>query len=154
MIQRIQTVYLFLAAFVLGLVFAFPLAELLVNEKFLFIFKYRGLYELKGEQEILSINSFPLAILFTINLVITIATIFLYKKRNLQMRLCIINILLLLASPGVIYYYIAVAFASFKAVVDYSLFALMPVISAILTYMAYRGVRKDALLIMSMDRIR
>ncbi len=154
MIQRIQTVYLFLSAVVLGMVFAFPLAELLVNDKFLFIFKYRGLYEIKGNQEILSIDSFPLAILFTINLVITVATIFLYKKRSLQMRLCIINMLLLLASPGVIYYYIAVAFSSFKAVVDYSLFALMPVISAILTYMAYRGVRKDELLIMSMDRIR
>ncbi len=154
MIQRIQTVYLFLAAVTIGLVFAFPLADLLVNDKFLFIFRYRGLYEIKDNQEILSVHSFPLAGLFAINLLITIVSIFLYKKRGLQMRLCIINIIMLLASPGVIYYYIAIAFASYKAVVDYSLFALMPIIAAILVYMAYRGVRKDELLVMSMDRIR
>ncbi len=154
MIQRIQTVYLFLSAVVLGLVFAFPLADLLVDDKALFIFRYRGLYEIQEGKEILAVTSFPLAILFAISLLITIVTIFLYKKRNLQMRLSIINILIMLASPGVIYYYIAVAFASYTALVSYSIFATMPIIASILTYMAYRGIRKDELLVMSMDRIR
>ncbi len=154
MIQRIQTLYLFLAAVAIGMVFAFPLAELLVNNQNLFIFRYRGLYEIIENKEILSVPSYPLAILFAISLFITIITIFLFKNRNWQMRLSIINILLLLASPGVIYFYIAVAFKNFDADVKYSLFALMPIISAILTYMAYRGIRKDELLVMSMDRIR
>ncbi len=154
MIQRIQTVYLFLAAIAIGLVFAFPLAELLVDEKFLFIFRYRGLYEIKEGKELLAVASYPLAILFAISLLITIVTIFLYKKRNLQMRLSIINILIMLASPGVVYYYIAVAFANYTAVVSYDIISLMPIIAAIFTYMAYRGIRKDELLVMSLNRIR
>ena len=154
MIQRIQSLYLLLAAVVIGLVFFFPFAELLVNKEFLFSFKYRGLYQLKDGQEVLSVASIPLATLFSIILLISLITIFLYKKRGLQMRLCIINILLSIGSLGVVYYYIAVAFSEFDAIVHYKIFALMPIISAILTYLAYRGVRKDELLIISMDRIR
>ncbi len=154
MIQRIQTIYLFLAAAAMSVVFFFPLAELLINSKASFIFLYRGLYELKDGKEILSITSFPLAILFLISMLISFITIFLYKKRHLQMRLCVINIMLLFGAVGMIYYYIAIAFSSFKAIVDYSPAAIMPIISAILTYLAYRGVRKDELLVISMDRIR
>ena len=154
MIQRIQSLYLLLAAIAIGLVFFFPLAELLVNKEFLFIFHYRGLYEIKPEGEILSVASLPLAALFAIMLLLSLITVFLYKRRGLQMRLCIINILLLFGSLGVVYYYIAVAFSEFEAVVHYKIFALMPVIAAVFTYLAYRGIRRDELLIISMDRIR
>ncbi len=98
MIQRIQTLYLFLAAVAIGMVFAFPLAELLVNNQNLFIFRYRGLYEIIENKEVLSVASFPLAILLAISLLITVITIFLFKKRNWQMRLSIINMLLLVQS--------------------------------------------------------
>jgi len=154
MLQRIQTVYLLLAAIAIGLLFFFPVTELLVNKSFLFLFRYRGLYELKGGAEILSVSSIPLAILFSINLLIAIISIFLFKNRALQMRLCIINILLLIGSVGLMYYYIAVAFSHFLAVVHYTVFALNPIIAAILIFLAFRGIRKDELLVRSVDRIR
>jgi len=154
MIQRIQSLYLLLATTAIGLVFFFPLAKLLVDKEFWFIFNYRGLYELKAGEELLSVSAIPLATLFTITFLITIVTIFLYKKRGLQMRLCIINILLLIGSVGMIYYYVGFALSDIEADVSYQVFALMPLIAAILTYMAYRGIRKDELLVISMDRIR
>lgn len=154
MLQRIQTVYLLLASIAIGLLFFFPVTELLVNKSFLFLFRYRGLYELKGGAEILSVSSIPLAILLSINLLIAIISIFLFKNRALQMRLCVINIILLLGAVGVIYFYIAIAFSKFLAVVHYTVFAFMPIIAAILTYLAFRGIRKDELLVRSVDRIR
>lgn len=154
MIQRIQTLYLLLASIAIGLLFFFPVTELLVDKQFLFLFRYRGLYELKDGAEILSIHSVPLALLFSINLLLSLITIFLYKNRNLQMRICIINILLLLGSLGLMYYYIRIAFSGFEAVTHYTIFALMPVIAAILIFMAYRGIRKDELLVRSVERIR
>ncbi len=154
MIQRIQSLYLLLAAIAIATVFFIPLAELVVNDEYNFTFLYRGLYQVKADSEILSVSSMPLAALFTINLLICLITIFLYKKRGLQMRLCIINILLLIGATGVIYYYIAAAFKNFEATVSYGISAIMPLVAAVLTYMAYRGVRKDELLVISMDRIR
>ncbi|MDF1549611.1 MAG: DUF4293 domain-containing protein [Bacteroidales bacterium] len=154
MIQRIQTLYLLLASVAIGLLFFFPITELLVDKQFLFFFRYRGLYELKEGAEILSISSIPLAILYSINLLLALFTIFLYKNRTLQMRMCIFNILLLIGSLGLMYYYIWIAFSDLNAVIHYTIFALMPVIAAILTFMAFRGIRKDELLVRSVDRIR
>ncbi len=154
MIQRIQSLYLLLAAIAISLVFFIPLAQLIVNDEYYFTFVYRGLFQVKTGEEILSVATLPLAALFYINLLISLITIFLYKRRGLQMRLCIINILMLLGSLGVIYYYISVAFSEFEATVSYGISAIMPLIAAILTYMAYRGIRKDELLVISMDRIR
>ena len=154
MIQRIQTLYLLLAFIAIGLLFFFPVSELLVNKEFLFLFRYRGLYELKAGAEILSVASIPLASLFGINLLLSFITIILFKNRALQMRLCIFNILLLVGSLGLMYYYIGVAFSDFEAVVHYTIFALMPIIAAILSYLAFRSIRKDEKLIRSVDRIR
>jgi hypothetical protein len=154
MIQRIQSLYLLLASVAVGLVFFFPLAKLVVNEEFIFTFMYRGLYQVNADGVDLAVASMPLAALFTIILLINLITIFLYKKRGLQMRLCIINILLMLGSIGVVFYYISAAFSEYEAVVSYGISFIMPLIAAILTYMAYRGVRKDELLVISMDRIR
>ncbi len=154
MIQRIQSLYLLLASVAVGLVFFFPLAKLVVNEEFIFTFMYRGLYQVNADGVDLAVASMPLAALFTIILLINLITIFLYKKRGLQMRLCIINILLMLGSIGVVFYYISAAFSEYEPVVSYGISFIMPLIAAILTYMAYRGVRKDELLVISMDRIR
>jgi len=154
MIQRIQSLYLLLAVVAVALLFFFPIAELLVDKEFTFLFRYRGLYELKHGQEILKIASYPLAILFSINMIISLITIFKFKNRILQLRLCIINILLLIASLALAYYFIAFAFTDFQDTVRYGIVALMPVLAAIFSFLAYKGIQKDEKLIKSIDRIR
>ena len=154
MIQRIQTVYLFLSATLIFLIFMFPLAELLVSDNLLFIFRYRGIYELAENTEILTIQSLPLAILFGIIFLVNLISIFLFKNRMLQMRLSIFNIMLMLGSLGLAYYYIYIAFNELNTIVHYSFVAIFPIISAILTYMAFRKIKKDEKLVKSLDRIR
>jgi len=132
----------------------FPLAELLVGENPIFIFRYRGIYELADNAEMMTIKSLPLAVLFGIILIINLVSIFLFKNRMLQMRLSIFNIMLMLGSIGLAYYYIYIAFNELNATVHYSFTAIIPVISAILTYLAFRGIKKDEKLVKSLDRIR
>ena len=154
MIQRIQTVYLFISAILVFLIFMFPLSEFLVNDSLLYVFRYRGIYELVDGVETLVIKSIPLAVLFGIILVINLISIFLYKNRSLQMRLTVFNIILMIGSLGLSYYYIYTAFNQFGAIVNYKLFSTFPLIAAILSYMALRGIRKDEKLVKSLDRIR
>jgi hypothetical protein len=154
MIQRIQSIYLLLAVIAIGTLFFFPLAELLVNKDSLLLFRYRGLYELKEGKEILSVATYPLAFLFSINLLLSLFAIFKFKNRKFQMKLCIYNSLLNIASLGLAYYYVALGFSKMEAVVHYKIFALMPIVASILSFMAYKGIQKDEKLIRSIDRIR
>jgi hypothetical protein len=154
MIQRIQTVYLFLSAILISLIFILPLSEFLVNDSLLYILRYRGIYELADGTETSVIQSLPLTILFGIILAINLISIFLFKNRSLQMRLSIFNILLMLGSLGLAYYYIYTAFNELGATVHYTVAATFPLIAAILTYMAFRGISKDEKLVKSLDRIR
>ena len=154
MIQRTQTVYLLLSSVLMFLVFMFPLSELLVSENINYIFRYRGIYELADNSEILTIPSIPLAIIFGIILIINLISIFLFKNRMLQMRLSIFNIMLMLGSMGLAYFYIYTAFNELNTTLHISFAATFPLISAILTYMAFRGIKKDEKLVKSLDRIR
>ena len=154
MIQRIQTLFLLASFILIMLIFWFPLAELFVDGNFQFLFLYRGIYDNSGEFDILAISSMPLAILFSIILVLNLITIFLYKNRLLQMRISILNILLMLGSLGLMYFYIWIAKTDLNAIPQYTLIPILPVISAILTFLAFKAINKDQKLVKSLDRIR
>lgn len=154
MIQRIQTIYLFLSAVLIFLIFMFPLSEFLLNNDLLYILRYRGIYEIKEGVELSVIRSLPLATLFGIILFVNLINIFLFKNRGLQMRICVFSIILMLGSLGLTYYYVYTAFNEFGTIVNYKLTITFPLIAAILNYMAFRGIRKDEKLVKSLDRIR
>lgn len=80
-------------------------------------------------------------------------TIFLYKNRRLQMRLCWVNIILLLAWYG---YYAFCMFAKFNALGTFHprFAACLPFIGIVLIVLAHRGIKADEELVRSMDRIR
>jgi hypothetical protein len=108
----------------------------------------------------LLVSTFPITILTVIIGLASFMNIFLYSARTRQMRWCIFNILLLLGLSGLIYYYftyikkqilesgLAIAEHSFKIAV------ILPVLSIILTYMAFRAIRRDELLVRSYERLR
>ncbi|MFN8254873.1 MAG: DUF4293 domain-containing protein [Bacteroidales bacterium] len=154
MIQRIQSVYLLLAVIAVSLLFFMPIADLLTNANQVFMFRYRGLYEIKDAKEILYMTSYPLAILLTLNVIISLITIFKYKNRPLQMRLCILNIIFLLVSVILGYIFIYITFAKLNPMVHFKISAVMPLVAAVFTFMAYKGIQKDDKLVKSVDRIR
>lgn len=154
MIQRIQTVYLLIAEILIGALFFVPFAEIAGKEGLIYRFDIKGIY-LEGAQKAEMIyGSMPLIILWVMSMILIVATIFLYKNRILQMRLSMINIFILLGLWGLIYYYVWSSAKLLMGIYSLKIFLVFPVIAAILIYLAFRAIRKDELLVRSIDRIR
>lgn len=152
MIQRIQTIYLLVATILLGSIFVFPFAELLSSDGQLFIFNFNGLSI--DNEEGLYLLTVPTIILLIVIVLIPFISIFLYKKRVLQMRANSLNIFLMLGYLGLNYYYIQNFSKQLEGVVSYQITSIFPFITVILTYLAIRSIGKDEALVRSMNRIR
>jgi len=147
MIQRIQTVYMLISAILLGLLFAFPFAEILHNNELL-VFNIRGI--IKGDE--LFANGWPIALLIAILLGVHVFAIFQYKKRIRQIRLMTFAILSNIGLFGMFYFFTYYSFDG--AEISFKLPVVFPIIAMILDYLAIRGIGKDEALIRSLDRLR
>ena len=91
-------------------------------------------------------------------LVLPLTTIFLFKRRMLQFRLGVVEMILLLGAQIVvgIYYFLSYRlFSSFEFhAQSVKLPPVLPLIAMIFTYLAVRAIFRDELMIRSMDRIR
>ena len=154
MIQRVQSIYLFFSMILMILIFFFPIARLIGGENQTFLLNFSGIYKTNPDGHELIIGAIPLAIILIAIPVISFVTIYLYKNRMLQIRLTIFNILLMLGSAGLMFFYIRHGQGKLDAEVYYSFPIVLPLVSAILTYLAFRGIKKDEELVRSYDRIR
>lgn len=152
MIQRIQSIYLLIVSLLMASLFIYPSAELLGANGQLFIYNYNGL-SVHGEEDLYLLTVPPFVLLALITL-IPFISIFLYKKRMLQIRLNIFNIILLLGYLGLNYYYIQNFSKQLDGIVSYHITAIFPVVSVVITYLAIRSIGKDEALVRSMNRIR
>ena len=152
MLQRSQTLYL-LGVFILSvLLLSGPLA-LFTEEGSGYMLKSSGVLNYQGEK--LGIATWPISLFFTLVSVLAFINIFLYRKRVLQMRICIFLIFLSAGMIGMIFYYVAVVRAQLEnASVLYQWRIVLPLIIAILLYLAFRRIRRDELLVKAYDRIR
>ena len=108
-----------------------------------------------GEPELL----YPTWGLFALTAIISLIaliTIFLFKKRILQIRLCIFNALLILGFYGLFAFFAWTVKGDMGVDASFSVkFALaFPVVSLILDYLAIRNIGADEALVRSLDRLR
>ncbi len=153
MIQRIQTIYLLFATVLISLMHFFPLAKILGGSNAIIVFRSYGFFSESITSELLP--SFPFFILISVVIILYILAIFLYGNRNLQARICRLNILLLIGSVGMLTYYIIHMYRA-MAGVEYSfqITIIFPLISIVFTWLAIRGIVKDEALVRSVDKIR
>ena len=157
MLQRIQTVYLILVAVLMTLAAVLPVAEYFdVAKNIVYQLDMRGFVQLNPDGTFLSaISTNPVTFIFGIILVVTIMTIFKYKNRKQQFRLCTINFLLILIYTIVL---AVVIFVGKNKLVGTELTLKIPavfsIVALILNYLAMRGIAKDENLVKSMDRLR
>ncbi len=154
MIQRIQTIYLFFAFVILLLMYFFPLAEFLSGQHELYYFYIDGIKPEGALEGHYFQKTLPVFILLSIVCLVVVISIFLFKKRILQMRLCIFSVLLLVGLCGLMAFYFLNAKNRLEAIVHYNYPLVFPVVTIILIYLAFRGIRKDELLVRSYERIR
>jgi drug/metabolite transporter (DMT)-like permease len=153
MIQRIQTLYLLGSFILIGIMFLFPLAELIDTAGQTYQFLYRGIPAIAEDAPAIFM-AYPVAILLSIIALISLVTIFLYKKRMLQIRLTIFNMVCMLGAMGLIYYSINSQAKELNAVADYNIINAFPLVAVVFSYLALRNIGKDEAMIRSMDRIR
>lgn len=139
MIQRIQSIYLFLAAvasFVMGFV---PLGAI-VNQQTLATTMFGGQ------------QSLPLMILGLLTGVIALASIFLFKNRKLQLKIVRSNAILVGVFIGLCIYFLAI---NMVTKIDLPRPGIVfPLFSILFNVLAMRGIVADEQLIKSMDRLR
>jgi len=153
MIQRIQTLYLFVSFILMLMMFFFPLAEILSSEGQVYTFRFDGLHYI-GHQSVY-IQTIPTIILLSVIVAVNFISIFLYKHRITQMRISFFNILLMLGFIGLSYFYISDFSQRLNPeAVTYKIFDAFPLVSAVFSYLAIRAIGKDEALIRSIDRIR
>lgn len=154
MIQRIQSIYLFIAAVVTSTIYAFPFAEYMKEDNFYML----DVIGLKNTQTVeVLLNAYPLLLLTTVCLFLSFAIIFLYKNRILQARLCNLNILLYVFLIAGIFLYSDMAEQEIGAegiITTFKFGSIVPIIAIILTFLANRAIRKDEALVRASDRIR
>ncbi|WP_294596444.1 DUF4293 domain-containing protein [uncultured Rikenella sp.] len=90
---------------------------------------------------------------------VALVTVFLFRKRGVQVRLCFVQAVLLLGIEGFVVLYIYKLKEGLEAMggpfaVRYSLADVLPIVALIFVYLAFRGITKDIALVKSLDRIR
>ncbi|HPR32620.1 MAG TPA: DUF4293 domain-containing protein [Prolixibacteraceae bacterium] len=152
MIQRIQTFYLALGLILLGLMAALPWGELISGEQ-LYSFSIKGIVHTQSGQMIQS--AVHLLVFWVIILLLQLVAIFLYKKRVLQMRFSLYNILIMIGFVIVAWLFARSAAKNLdQGVVHYQLVLIFPLVVAVLNYLAIRAIGRDEALVRSIDRIR
>lgn len=140
MIQRQQTLWLILATVAAALTFKFPFAtgeEIVPNTS------------MKQLVETTAGNNFFTLILTIASVIISTITIFMFKDRKMQMRLCLLGLLI---SVGIL----AINILDMQKLISGTpaLWALLAVIVVISYFMAFRNIRKDEKLVKSLDKLR
>lgn len=131
--------------------FHFPLAYFMTGTGEVHVLKITGIFSWEGTRQM---NTLPLLILFGLSGGLLLTDIFLYKRRVVQMRVAVYVILILLGGTGLMAYYIWLVQKDLQA--DWALKAafVFPVVAAVLTYLAFRNIRKDEALVRAYERIR
>lgn len=146
MIQRIQSLYLLLAAAAGAAALSFDL--------------WRATLSNGVKQPVNAASNYLLFVLYIIIILLALVTIFLFKKRKLQFRLTIFNILFGFGALGYQYYVVQQTANKLNSggiiitSASYQLASFLPIVIIILLFLAARGIYKDEKLIKSLDRLR
>ncbi len=151
MIQRIQTLFLLAAAVLSGLLLTGDLINLSAGSGSLYSLGFPGLTDNGGE--VLQ-RLWPMTVILALVPLLALAAVFFYKKRSIQMRLTMFVLLLSLGTIILGAFYILMFDRKIDVTLVWKVRAVFPLVSAILAWLAYRGIMKDELIVRSYDRLR
>ncbi len=151
MIQRIQSIYLLLIGILCIACAATPVG--VFTQEGVTVAEMNNLW-LTDIEGVRSYAPWAMFTLLALAATLSLVAIFLFRRRMLQVRLCIFTGLLLIG------YYIA--YGAFVYLIGQELSAgftlswttSFPAISLILAYLAFRGIMRDELIVRSLDRLR
>ena len=153
MLQRIQTLYLLIASVSMLLASLLPLVRFTMLNGDIVTFEAMGVY-LNG---ILIDSTWALMVIGAITSILALLTTFLYKGRLLQIRLSILNALMMIG------FYLFAGFLFFRIMTssqlggaDFSIgfAAFLPFVAIVMSVLAIRRIYADEALVRSLSRLR
>ncbi|MEG1585522.1 MAG: DUF4293 domain-containing protein [Bacteroidales bacterium] len=154
MIQRIQTLLLLVAVCLISVMLFLPLATFQVNDV-VYLLKADALINtMKDNQPELVV--WPLFIMLIIMILVPLVTIFMFKKRMLQIRLTIFSSILCVLFYGLFFYEISAIHKIINpSLISYNYWVLaLPLVCIILNLLAIRRIGQDEMLIRSLNSNR
>jgi len=151
MIQRIQSVYLLIAAAFMLLFYMVPICVFVTDT---FSYQFFSCHLTHPENLEPPVALMPLTLLPILSAIISLYSIFLYKKRKLQMRMGKINMLLIFTVFVIMLLYIYRIDALLAGKVKIGFSGIFPLLAFIFIVMANKGIKHDDDLVRSADRIR
>jgi len=155
MIQRVQSVWLFLASISILLLFLFPYIHFTDLAGVSKAVKVTGLYKNTGSEIVIEQAFTFLTIGTVLVALVPTAVIFLFNDRKKQLNFCYVAMVVIL---GYSFWLVRVA----KGVIgdlqleieNYGLGVLLPSVAILFIVLATKGIRKDEKLVKSADRLR
>jgi len=136
MLQRIQTLYLLIAAGIsVGLIFMFPI------------------WETTGGSKVYAYNELLYLMLFLGSGALSILSIFMFKNRKLQFVLGRLNIIFNFFLLG-FFVYQSLTVSGETMVSEKGIGMFLPIISIVFLALANKAIKKDEDLVKSVDRLR
>ena len=158
MIQRKQSIYLFLSAIAMALDFIFPIAKFIGSGSYqleLYIYQVVSLVpDTTPPFDVMFVA--PLTALTGLVVVGSLITIFMYRRRMMQAKLVRGLVIFTLGDLALIFFYNIPTLEKFSnntAEYNYAGIA-MPLIAMVLLILAINGIIKDEKLVRSADRLR
>ena len=149
MIQRIQSVYLLIVAILSVIVMSNPIGSFIAADNSIVEFTNLSLIDQSGVEDY---KPWALFAILMISAIISLITIFLYRKRMLQIRLTLFNIILPIG-----YYVILVTFVFMlkgESTFVPSWMVCLPFVGIVLDWLAIRAIGKDEMLVKAYERLR
>lgn len=179
MIQRIQSLWLLLAACCMGLCLLLPVA------KFQFVDRPTEGQRVEAQLDLVArdgadmmtqmdqpvvhygqrftgMETWPLVVLSLVCMALSLATLFLYKRRTLQVRMVGFGFLLNVVYAFLVFFWAVDHYADLlsagmggdKPEVSWAVGAFTPLASLVFLFLAQRAIRKDEALVKAADRLR
>lgn len=155
MIQRIQSVYLFVTTVLSFLFLKGSFLNFIDKSGSVIKLTFIGIVrEISATRYELLEKSFPLSLIIILVPVLSAVTIFFFRKRSLQLWLAKFLIFFVAGLIFVTGLYAYLIITNYHAEIVPGVKMIIPVLQLIFSVLAFRGIKKDDNLVKSYDRLR
>jgi hypothetical protein len=156
MIQRVQSLYLLLITILMSFLLIRPYADLTLENGESMIFRaYAVIMTYGNDMWDVYRHSVPVVLLALITGLISFCTIFFYNQRNLQIKICLLNaVLIIILIALMLAYYLTIRYHLDVARITFRIAMIYPVLSLLFCMLAVRSIRRDEILVNSYNRLR
>lgn len=155
MIQRLQSVYLFLITLLTSFLFTGSIINFISKSGSVIKITFTSIVKSTEGQGLEVIEKLlPLSVLIILIPILSLISIFIFKNRKLQSRLVLVLIILCSLMVIALIHGSIITVSRFEAVLTPGIKMALPLIILFLSVLAYTGIKNDDRLVKSYDRLR